>query len=265
MHAPADGPRQQTTPVAARTPFAPGAVQLPAPPLTVPGPPAFPRRGLLDRVLLGLAAALAVAAAVAIAASGTRIGVTALAVAVIWVVLTAAGAAIVARFGAGSAVTWIVVTVFLSVGLFGLLADTNGFTGPALSLLVDVGLACLAVSWWVRRQSRLRQYPHSRRRDSARLGMLYERHWLAAEWNVVREALSAPGSKVERMVDMGAPQGSRRWGAQDPLTGRETIRTLEIDVLPGTWVAVDRDGHVTATAPSGAPEAWARVLKEADR
>jgi hypothetical protein len=98
-------------------------------------------------------------------------------------------------------------------------------------------------------------------RDRARVMDRYHR---AVEWNRVRAALLGPGRVVVVVGPVptlaGTPVPGRRW-TYDPRTGVETVRVIAEEVPRGSWVVVDDEDQVIATAPARAPEAWLDALR----
>jgi hypothetical protein len=92
---------------------------------------------------------------------------------------------------------------------------------------------------------------------------MLDRYHRAVEWNRVRAALLEPGTVAvvvgSAATLAGRPVG-RRW-TYNPRTGVQATRVISDEIPRGTWVVVDGEDRVVATAPAGAPEAWLDALR----
>lgn len=236
-----------------RTPFASGAVRIPEPVL----PPAPPRRGPLDTLLvaLPLGAALVSAGVVAVAYDGVR----GLRGAVI-VAGAAAGwlgmLAEVRRAGRGSDLRPVGIALLALAALFLLASPFLYGPIPAFLGLVMFGAAFMA---W---RSVSRRRAADERAVSGRENVVTT-HRLAVEWNRVREALRTPGSRAERSLGAPCLDEPHRVRTVDPGTRAEVLRDLGVEVPRNGWVVVDNSGSAICTAAPGALEAWLATWPEA--
>lgn len=236
-----------------RTPFAAGAVHIPP-----PAPPAGkPRRGMLDWVLTSAVVVLAVATAVMWSAWRDEVPPSA-----VWLTVPAGGLMLcgallmpvvlfamarsaprdsserAACFGLGGVMTVVGAGSLVGAGLH-----------PVLLGCAEAG-AVLAATLAVRR--RISTVRRAAADERARM-TAYHR---SAEWNRIREALRARGSRVEE--SRGAPNTDEPWRIRvvDPMTREERRRDVPGGLPSGAWVVVDKRGRALATAPPGALEAW---------
>lgn len=249
------------TPGAHRTPYAPGALRLPE--LDVGGlrPDRTPTAGRLDAVLIGAARVSAAVAAAAVLLGSATISVVAFVAAGLWLGLLGVALVIGRRNGAFAVVLWI-VPVGLIVGGLTSVAVTDGVGSPAGgALLGGTALGCVTFGWWRARRARRSAPSIVRHRDAAHVAHRTDLHVRARAWNLVRQALTTPGSSVERLTASGMSAQAGRWLGVDPRSGQMTVRPLDLDVPVNSWVALDADGQVLAVAPPGAPEAWSTVIR----
>lgn len=237
-----------------RIPFAAGAVRIPPPP-----PPAGkPRRGVLDWSLSVAAAVLAGAVAVMwllwrdeVAPSyapwdSVPLGGFVAAIGVLMtVVMFADGRSAqsgtperAASFGVGGIMAPIGLALLVGGGI-----HTTLLGAAEAGLVLTVVLA-------VRR--RVRTVRRAAADEQARM-TAYHR---SAEWNRIREALRARGSRVEESQGHLCLDEPWRIRTVDPTTREESRRDVPGGLPRGAWVVVTKRGRVLCTAPPGALEAW---------
>lgn len=235
-----------------RTPYESGAVPISEPVL----PPAPPRRRPVDWLPIAVPLAVAlVSIAVVTVAYGGRWGLrgTVIIVGCLlgWVSLLAE----VRREGRHSEmrVANIGILVLGAVASPGL-AFWYGFTSTVLGLLA---FGAIATAW--RAISRIRASDQRAETDRVRLAAAYDG---AVAWNRIREALRAPGARVEQ--SFGPPNFDEplRVRTEDPVTRETALRDLEAPLPRGGWVVVDDTGSVMCAAPPGALEGWLATWPE---
>lgn len=160
---------------------------------------------------------------------------------------------------------WLLLGAFSLAWFLGMGQD--GWTGFTwVSVVAGPGAVALAVVWAALYRSRI--YDPARVAAVARqsTGWRIDRHHRAEEWNRVRAALQMPG-RTAVLVGPAATDASghpvpwRRW-TFDPRTGAQEVRLIGDASTQGSWVVVDADGRVVATAPERSLEAWLDVLQE---
>lgn len=237
-----------------RTPFAAGAVSIPTP----PPPTGRPRWGALDWILTVAAAVLVGAAAVMwlswrdeVAPSyapwdSVPLGGFVAAIGVLMPVVMFADGRSAQRGTPERAASFGVGGVMAPMGL-ALLVGSGIHT--ALLGAAEAGLV-LTVVLAVRR--RVRTVRRAAADEQARMSAYHR----SAEWNRIREALRARGSRVEESGGALCLDEPDRIRTVDPTT-REEFRRDVVGGLPrGAWVVFDKRHRVLATAPPGALEAW---------
>ena len=253
--------RPPAHPGAARTPYAAGAVRLPEPRLGTPRRAQVRTYGPLDRALLGTGLVLAGLAAGSVAVAGAHISENVYVLAETWVVAWSVGIAVGRHFGTQGLVRWVPVWALLSAAPLSFAVEGGELSPAALVLLAGVGLSCAALAWWLVRRAHRAAMPSTRLREAERAGRVLERHRIAGEWNLVREALAAPGSTVERLLDAEPSRGARCWTSLDARTGQSRSRCLDLEVQEGTWLVFDQHGRVLAVAPPRAKDAWVEAVR----
>lgn len=248
-------------PGAARTPYAAGAVRLPEPRLGSPRRARVRTYGHIDRTLFATALVFAALAAGSVAVAGARISGNVYVLAATWVVAWSVGIAVGRHFGAQGLVRWVPVWALLSAAPLSFAVEGGELSPAALVLLAGVGLSCAALTWWLIRRAHRAAMPSTRLREAERAGRVLERHRIAGEWNLVREALTTPGSTVERMLDGEPSRGARCWTSLDVRTGQSRSRCLDLEVQEGTWLVFDQRGRVLAVAPPRAKDAWVEAVR----
>lgn len=247
----------------ARTPFAPGAVELPELSLPAVRRPrqvpfaALDGGGMLAQLSSGGAAL------VVLSFGAARIDEVSYGLALMSACLTALMWPVARRFGWTGVLTWAVPLL----GIVGL-AVVGGMSvdpGPGAVFLGAVGLVAVATVFRLAVRAERDARPHAQSREAERAGRRFELHELAEDWNLVRHALTTPRAVLERVLEVAAPIGARRYVMLDPHTARTTVRVLDADVPDGTWFVLDPDGRVLALAAAGAPEAWSRVIRRGTR
>jgi len=142
----------------------------------------------------------------------------------------------------------------------------GGWSAPLIaSIPTGLGALGIGIAWarasWARRADP-RRTAALRERDRP---TLIDRHQRAVAWNRVRAELLRPGRTV---LVVGAPAmlltGERAQGERwtyDPRTRAEMVRHIPDDLPHGSWVVLDDEDRVVATAPAYAPEAWLEALQ----
>lgn len=254
-----DPSRERDGRVDVTNPFAAGAVPLPD--AHLPTPRAVRGRGLwwADRLLRPLAFAAAGAMALTMIVGNARIDgpgyfvVVSLGMVVLaesWVLRTSG-----VRASYLTALTATGLAVTAAVGFVGTVTTQSSVLMAEAAVGVAAIGALRALTVW------RAGYAEAREGATRRVGFAVERFQLAAEWNLVREALRTPGSSVERLVDHVRRGEQWRWACLNPLTGQTVTRDLDTEMPEGAWIVFDRSGELLAVAPPGSPEAWKRVVR----
>lgn len=248
---------------AARDPFGPGAVPLPEPELGGAGSSRRSVARVPDVALWAAVAEFALVALVAVVTSAPRIDAEAYGAAATWVLCWVTAPGMRRWFGPSGVVWWVGPFVVLSMMV---LAGAPGRLSVASwALVVGAGGASVAAVWLLVRRSRRGAPLRAGARAAARAAHRVEVHALAGDWNRVRDALRAPGSSVERLVESVRGPGAGRWTCMEARTMRTRERQLDQEVREGAWVVFSRDGRVLATASPSALAAWVSTMKREAR
>lgn len=158
-----------------------------------------------------------------------------------------------------------------------LTAGAVASTGSYLSGLLErpdralIGVAALSlatlasgVTWAISFRGRRADPELQRWERETHPGWLADRYHRAVEWNRVRTAMQQAGTVAVILGYLaddhpGYAGMSSRW-TFEPLTGREAVRVVPDDAPQGSWLVLDDEGDVIASAPAGAPEAWVSAL-----
>lgn len=254
-----EGVRPRATRDHARKPFAPGAVELPEPVL-----PAVRHRRPVPFAALDGAGKLAQLCAgggalVVLSFGAARIDEVSYGLALTSAALIALAWPVARRFGWTGILTWAVplLAIVGAMVVWGIGVDP----GPGAFLLAAVGLVAVATLFRLIVRAERDARPHARSREAERIGRRFEQYELAEDWNLVRDALTTPAAVLERVLEVAAPIGARRYVMLDPHTARTTVRVLDADVPDGTWFVLGPDDRILALAAGAAPEAWSRVIR----
>jgi hypothetical protein len=245
-----------------RTPFAPGAIRIPEPAL-----PSGPlRRGPIDWLLIASVTVLTSVTVVAgasvrasVVQTSTFPGIPVLAAAAFVAVSFAGvlGLFLAARAEARGSEARAALLGVAGVGAVSAVVVPGTF-GLAVTVL---GLAALGAGvtavWAV-----VRRRAAARRAEADRTNLMTAYH-RSVEWNRIREALRAPGARVERSYGSPGLDHPLRVRTEDPITGETALRDLDAPLPRGAWVVVDDSGSAICTAPPGALEAWKTAWPEA--
>lgn len=236
-----------------RTPFAPGAVPIPQP--VVPPPP--PRRGPVDSLLIALPLGGALVSAGVVAwAYGGRWGLRGTLIVAVLVAGWLSMLAEVRKAGRGSDLRPVGIAVLVIMALASpVLAYWYGLTSTVLGLVM-FGAGFMA--WKSVSGRRAADQQAATKREN-----VVTTYRLAVEWNRVREALRAPGSRAERSLGAPCLDEPLRVRTVDPLTREEVLRDLGVELPRNGWVVVDGSGSAIDTASPGALEAWLATWPEA--
>ena len=256
-------------------PFVGGPVPLPDPlaPVARAPVPGAARRELAAAVVAGVLLAVALACRL-IAVEGppgpgvADVGEDTLQVPIAVLVVLAIGLVLhVASLGSpgGEPIAWL-ATAFAALGWFQDVDVSQATAVMWVSLVTGPASVVPAVVWARRYRDRTRDPGRLAALSREALGWRIDRHHRAEEWNRVREVLQVPGRTVLIVGPVptgpdGRPVPGRRW-TFDPLTGRQRVRVVGPASPRGSWIVVDRQGRVVATAPAWSPEAWLDVLTQ---
>ncbi len=206
------------------SPFAAGAIDLPDPEPRAPRLARMPRAASLDRALEAVLLLSGVGVVVILLAAGSRIEGVAYGAAAFVVLL--AGYCLWADRVVGSRTPWPVALFSVGLAVAMVVGSVELASWEASAVLADLTVGLVALCGRLILAKRRASYGESRSRDAVRVGRSLAQRELAAEWNVLREALRTP---VRPWSGCSSPGPSAGPGAARSSTRGPWARP------PGSW------------------------------